>query len=83
MDTSAVLRESVRAAYSSAARDPETKHPFPVGMRFAESLGYSPDILNRFPTAAEAFAGVSNVSLAAPIQAGMTVLDLGCGGRAG
>lgn len=74
------LRESVRGAYSSAARDPETKHPFPVGVQFAESLGYPTKLLNRLPSeASKAFAGVSNVSLTAPIEGGMKVVDLGCG----
>jgi SAM-dependent methyltransferase len=80
MHESTALRESVRGAYSAAACDPQTKHPFPVGARFAESLGYSPELLSCLPSeASEVFAGVSNVSLAAPLQAGMRVVDLGCG----
>ncbi len=80
IDASVALRESVRGAYSSAARDPDTKHPFPVGAPFAASLGYPPELLKRLPPeASAAFAGVSNVSLSAPIQEGMTVVDLGCG----
>jgi SAM-dependent methyltransferase len=80
MEASALLRESVRVAYSSAAREPDTKHPFPVGVQFAESLGYPPELLKSLPPeASEAFAGVSNVSLTAPLQAGTKVVDLGCG----
>jgi SAM-dependent methyltransferase len=79
-ETSSALRESVRVAYSSAAREPDTKHPFPVGVQFAESLGYPPELLKGLPTEASgAFAGVSNVSVTAPVQAGMRVVDLGCG----
>jgi len=74
------LREAVREAYSAAARQPEGKHPFPVGRAFAESVGYPGDLLDSLPPAAvEAFAGVSNVSLIAEIPAGAIVLDLGCG----
>jgi len=74
------LREGVRRAYSAAAGRPGDKHPFPVGPHFAESVGYPADLLARLPpAAAEAFAGVSNVSLFAEIPEGSRVLDLGCG----
>ena len=74
------LREGVRQAYSAAAEAPAARHPFPVGRAFAESVGYPSELLDRLPgEAAEAFAGVSNVSLVAGIPAGTTVLDLGCG----
>lgn len=74
------LRDAVRGAYSLAAAQPEVKHPFPVGLQFAESLGYPRELLNQLPPESSgAFAGVSNVSIAAPIQEGMTVVDIGCG----
>jgi arsenite methyltransferase len=74
------LREGVHDAYSAAAENPQTKHPFPVGRSFAESLGYLPDVLTSLPSAAvDAFAGVSNVAIFADIPLGATVLDLGCG----
>lgn len=74
------LREKVRAAYSSAAEEPEARHPFPVGRAFAESLGYPPDWLNRIPlVSVEAFAGVSNVPCFAELPERGNVLDLGCG----
>ncbi len=74
------LRGKVRAAYSRAAESPGEKHSFPVGRAFAESLGYPADLLDELPNAAaEAFAGVSNVSVFAEIPQGATVLDLGCG----
>lgn len=76
----AELREAVREAYSSAARRPESAHPFPVGRAFAESVGYPSPLLDQFPdSVTECFAGVSNVGVAAPVDVGMTVLDLGCG----
>lgn len=74
------LRDKVRDAYSSAAERPGEKHPFPVGRRFAESIGYPADLLDRLPEVSVAsFTGVSNVSLFAVIPEGSTVLDLGCG----
>lgn len=74
------LRNSVRAAYSSAAEQPESPHPFPVGREFAKSLGYSSECLNQIPSASvEAFAGVSNVPSFAEVPSNGLVLDLGCG----
>jgi SAM-dependent methyltransferase len=74
------LRDKVRLAYSTAAEMPQEKHAFPVGRRFAESLGYPADLLDHLPAvASEAFAGVSNVSIFAEIPSGATILDLGCG----
>jgi arsenite methyltransferase len=74
------LRESVRLAYSAAATAPNDKHSFPIGAAFAHELGYPQELLNRIPVeSAEAFTGVSNVSLQAPLRDGLLVLDLGCG----
>jgi len=74
------LGDRVGTAYSAAAEMPQTKHAFPVGRGFAESLGYPPDLLDHLPAvASEAFAGVSNVSVFAVIPSGATILDLGCG----
>jgi SAM-dependent methyltransferase len=74
------IRAGVRRAYSAAADNPQARHPFPVGRQFAESLGYSPDLLGGLPAAAvDAFAGVSNVAVFAEFPPEATVLDLGCG----
>lgn len=79
-DKTQQLREGVRRAYSAAAERPQDEHPFPVGRRFAESLGYPLDRLAALPSASvDAFSGVSNVAVFADIPAGATVLDLGCG----
>lgn len=73
-------RKGVREAYSDAACRPRGSHPFPVGRRFAGSVGYPPDLLQTIPKPpVESFAGVSNVSIFAEIGDGTTVLDLGCG----
>jgi len=74
------LRESVRRAYSAAADVPDAKHPFPVGAAFACDIGYPQELLRRLPEeAVEAFAGVSSVSVRAPLSDGLVVIDLGCG----
>jgi arsenite methyltransferase len=74
------VRDGVRDAYSAAALDPGGKHPFPVGRAFAESLGYPAELLDSLPAeCVDGFAGVSSVSVLAPIPPGSTVLDLGCG----
>lgn len=74
------LREGTKWAYSAAAEKPFDEHPFPVGEQFAESLGYSRELLSSLPSASkEAFSGVSNVSIFADIPIGSVVLDLGCG----
>lgn len=74
------LRDKVRVAYSSAAEQPESRHPFPVGRAFAESLGYPSEWLDQIPSASvEAFAGVSNVPCFVDLPENGTVLDIGCG----
>jgi len=74
------IRDAVRRVYSEAAQQPAGEHPFPVGRRFAESVGYPPDLLSTLPSVSvDAFSGVSNVSIFADIPVGATVLDLGCG----
>ena len=79
MDDDAI-RQAVREAYSSAAMRPKRKHQFPVGRRFATSVGYPGKLLRTLPKrAVEAFSGVSNLAVASEINGGETVLDLGCG----
>lgn len=73
------LRAGVQHTYSTIAQVPQDEHPVPVGRAFAEKLGYPSQLLDRYPLAAEAFAGVSNVSIFAKLPLGATVLDLGCG----
>ena len=75
-----LLRARVNVAYSAAASSPEQKHPFPIGRKLAEDLGYPAEVLDNVPRlSVEAFAGVSTVSLFADLSVGATVLDLGCG----
>lgn len=74
------IRAAVAEQYGRVARQPEGQHPFPVGRVFAESLGYPQDVLDNLPrSAVDAFAGISYPLTHANLQAGETVLDLGCG----
>jgi SAM-dependent methyltransferase len=74
------LRDRVRTAYSAAAVTPDSRHPFPVGAEFAGSVGYPDELIRELPAeSSAAFAGVSNVSVRAPLREGMRVLDVGCG----
>jgi SAM-dependent methyltransferase len=80
MEPSQIVRQKVQTSYSAAANKPGGAHPFPVGRTFAESLGYSAELLSGLPSiSVDAFAGVSNVALFADIGTGATILDLGCG----
>lgn len=76
---SSELRAGVREAYSRAASRPEEAHPFPVGARLAEALGYAQPLLTDHPLAADAFVGVSCLPGFVEVDARMTVLDVGCG----
>lgn len=75
-----LLRARVNVAYSAAASRPRQKHPFPIGRKLAEDLGYPAEVLDNVPQlSVEAFTGVSNVPLFADLPVGASVLDLGCG----
>lgn len=73
------LRAGVREAYSRAALKPAERHPFPVGAALAESLGYARELVVDHPLAADAFVGVACLPGFVEVDAGMTVLDVGCG----
>ncbi|MBE0428349.1 MAG: methyltransferase domain-containing protein [Thermoleophilia bacterium] len=74
------LRGAVLKAYSAAAEHPDGTHPFPVGRKFALSIGYSEELLASLPgIAVDSFAGVTNLSVSAGIPPKSKVLDLGCG----
>ncbi|MBI2819647.1 MAG: methyltransferase domain-containing protein [Acidobacteria bacterium] len=75
------LRGEVANIYARVATDPNGTFHFHRGPRYAsEFLGYDPDELSALPSESTAsFAGVGNPLAIAPIQAGETVLDIGCG----
>ncbi len=75
------LREEVSVIYSRVADDPSGEFHFHRGREYAaRQLGYDLAELETLPPEATAsFAGVANPHRIAPITAGETVVDVGCG----
>jgi SAM-dependent methyltransferase len=75
-----VLRAAIRDTYTDVSTDQEQEFIFPTGRAWARELGYPEPELSRVPEASVAsFAGVANHWLLGGVDAGATVLDLGCG----
>jgi SAM-dependent methyltransferase len=77
----AQLRREVSFIYARVAEDPNGDFHFHRGPAYAaELLGYDATELAAIPVASSAsFAGVGNPHCVAPIVAGETVVDIGCG----
>jgi arsenite methyltransferase len=75
------LRNLVRAEYDRVAREPQGEFHFHRGPDYASSmLGYDAEELANIPAESSvSFAGVGNPHKIGPIEAGETVLDIGCG----
>lgn len=75
------LRDEVRGIYARVAADPRGDFHFHRGPAYAvERLGYSADELAQLPLfVTESFAGIGNPHLVQNVEAGATVVDLGCG----
>jgi len=74
------LRRVVGEMYCAVAETPTDEFHFPTGRAWAADLGYQPDLLALVPEGAtESFAGVANPFLLGRLNAGETVVDLGCG----
>jgi arsenite methyltransferase len=75
------LRDEVSFIYTRLADDPGGDFHFHRGAKYAaDFLGYDPSELALLPPESPAsFAGVANPHAIAPLAAGMTVLDIGCG----
>jgi SAM-dependent methyltransferase len=75
-----VLRAEIEKTYTEVSTAPAKDFIFPTGRAWAEDLGYPQPELSRVPEATvESFAGVANPFSLGRIEAGATVLDLGCG----
>ena len=75
-----VIRASIKDRYGNLARSQRSEEGFPVGPESAKSLGYPAAEIDGLPNSVtESFAGVGNPFSLAELQAGETVLDLGCG----
>jgi arsenite methyltransferase len=77
-----MLRREISAMYARVAMAPEGAFHFHRGPGYAAAmLGYDTRELDRLPASVAArFAGVGNPHAIAPLSAGATVVDIGCGG---
>jgi SAM-dependent methyltransferase len=74
------IKEAVRERYSQVATNSNEKFNFPVGRKFAESVGYEIELLDRIPPSLyESFTGAGNPQPYVDLNKGETALDLGCG----
>lgn len=74
------IKTAVAERYGRVATAPDGKFNFPVGRRFAESVGYDATQLDCLPSGLwESFTGAGNPQAFVDAQPGETVLDLGCG----
>jgi arsenite methyltransferase len=74
------IKCAVAERYGQVASTPGQKFNFPGGRKFAESVGYSADVLDRLPQGiCESFTGAGNPQPFVDAKTGETVLDLGCG----
>ena len=74
------LRCQISDKYTAVAKTPEKGFHFHTGKPLALMLGYSEDVLKALPAGTmESFAGTGNPFSMGKLQAGETVLDIGCG----
>lgn len=74
------LRQQIQAKYTDVALDPERGFHFHTGRPLAAMLGYERSEVDALPVSAvESFAGTGNPFSLGNLQAGETVLDIGCG----
>lgn len=74
-----VLRDEIQKTYTDVSTSPDQEFIFPTGREWAEDLGYPPELAQVPEATVRSFAGVANPFSLGPIEAGATVLDLGCG----
>ncbi len=74
------IKHAVKEKYSQVALKPGAKFNFPVGRKFAESVGYPPEVLDALPAGmSESFTGAGNPQPFSDPRPGEAVLDIGCG----
>ena len=75
------LREAIQAMYTREVTEPQGPFHFHRGPEYAVAvLGYSAAALATLPAeVTAAFSGIGNPLRVAPLQTGMTVVDVGCG----
>ena len=74
------IQETIRETYSKAAKSPDGLFSYPIGQQGLETLKYDPEFLRALPAeVAASYCGVGNPFSLGPINAGESVLDVGCG----
>ncbi len=74
------IKSAVAERYGFVATAPGQKYNFPVGRKFAESVGYESELLDCLPHGIwESFTGAGNPQAFVDAKLGEAVLDLGCG----
>lgn len=74
------LLSAVRLRFARIASRPGQERTFPVGPASAKAVGYAADEIDALPSEiTESFCGVGNPLGLHELQAGQTVLELGCG----
>lgn len=74
------IKAAVAERYGLVATTPGQTFNFPVGRRFAESVGYDPSLFDQLPKGIwESFTGAGNPQPYVDARPGEAVLDLGCG----
>ena len=75
-----VLRSEIEKTYTEVSTEQGKDFIFPTGRAWARELGYPEPELSQIPDeTVESFAGVANPWVHGRVEAGETVLDLGCG----
>lgn len=78
--SAADIKAAVAERYGQVASTPGEKFNFPVGRKFAESVGYPAEKLDQLPRGAwESFTGAGNPQPYVAPRPGESLLDLGCG----
>jgi SAM-dependent methyltransferase len=75
------LRAEIQTIYARVATSPDGEFHFHRGPAYAAAvLGYAPaDLAALPPDVTASFAGIGNPHAIGPLEAGATVLDIGCG----
>ena len=74
------IRNQIRERFARIAESPDSERVFPVGPESAKQLGYDAEEIDALPSkVTESFSGVGNPLALGELNAGQSVLDLGCG----
>lgn len=74
------IQQTIQETYSKAAESPDGLFNYPTGHEGLKALKYDPDLIKALPAEVGAsYCGVGNPFSLGPINAGESVLDVGCG----